>query len=60
MGQRLGNDIAKFLSDVFIVGRMHIEFIPWLLSESRWSELAVMLNGLGDDQWSTQLHAWLK
>ena len=25
-------------SDVLVVGRMHIEFMPWLLSESRWSD----------------------
>ena len=36
MGQRLGNGIAQFLSDVHDLGRMHIEFMPWLLSESRW------------------------
>ena len=36
MGQRLVNGIAQFLSDVFVVGHMHIEFMPWLLSESRW------------------------
>ena len=38
MGQRLGNDIAQFLSDVLVVGCMHIEFMPWLLSESRRSD----------------------
>ena len=25
-------------SDVLIVGRMHIESMPWLLSTSRWSD----------------------
>ena len=25
-------------SDVLIVGCMHIEFMPWLLSTSRWSD----------------------
>ena len=38
MGQRLLNGIAQFLSDVLVVGRMHIEFMPWLLSTSRWSD----------------------
>ena len=38
MGQRLVNGIAQFLSDVLIVGRMHIGFMPWLLSTSRWSD----------------------
>ena len=38
MGQRLLNGIAQFLSDVLIVGRMHIEIMPWLLSTSRWSD----------------------
>ena len=37
MGQRLGNGKAQFLSDVLVVDSMHIEFMPWLLSESRWS-----------------------
>ena len=34
-------DLAMALhssSDVLVVGRMHIEFMPWLLSESRWSD----------------------
>ena len=38
MGQRMVNGIAQFLSDVLVVGRMHIEFMPWLLSTSRWSD----------------------
>ena len=38
MGQRLVDGIAQFLSDVLVVGQMHIEFMPWLLSESRWSD----------------------
>ena len=38
MGQRLVNAIAQFLSDVLVVGCMHIEFKPWLLSASRWSD----------------------
>ena len=38
MGQRLGNGIVLVLSDVLVVGRMHIEFMPWLLSASRWSD----------------------
>ena len=59
MGQRLGNGIAPFLSDVLVVGRMHIEFMHWLLS-AVVGQLAVMLNGLGGDQWSTLPHAWLE
>ena len=38
MGQRLVNGIAQFLSDVLVVGCMHIEIMPWLLSASRWSD----------------------
>ena len=35
MGQRLGNGIALFLSDVLVVGCIHIELVPWLLPASR-------------------------
>ena len=38
MGKRLRNGIAQLLSDVLVVGRMHIEFMHWLLSASRWSD----------------------
>ena len=38
MGQRLVNGIAQFLTDDLVVGRMHMEFMPWLLSASRWSD----------------------
>ena len=38
MGLRLVNGIAQFISDVLVVGCMHIEFMPWLLSASRWSD----------------------
>ena len=38
MGQSLGNGIVQFLSGVLAVGCMHIEFMPWLLSASRWSD----------------------
>ena len=38
MGQRLDNGIAQFISDVLVVGHMHIEFMPWLLFASRWSD----------------------
>ena len=38
MGQRLVNGIAQFLSDVLVVGRMNIEFMPSLLSASRLSD----------------------
>ena len=38
MGQRLANGFAQFLSDVLVVGRIHIEFMPWLLSASMWSD----------------------
>ena len=38
MGQRLGNGIAQLFSDVLVVGRMHIGFMPWFLSASRWSD----------------------
>ena len=38
MGQRLVYGIAQFLSDAFVVGYMHIELMPWLLSASRWSD----------------------
>ena len=38
MGQRFVNGIAQFPSDVLVVGRMHIEFMPWLLSANRWSD----------------------
>ena len=32
------NGIAQFLSGVSVVGCMHIEFMPWLLSASRRSD----------------------
>ena len=38
MGQIFDNGIAQFLSDVLVVGCMHIEFMHWLPSESRWSD----------------------
>ena len=38
MGQKLSNGIAHFISDVLVVGYIHIEFMPWHLSESRWSD----------------------
>ena len=38
MGQRLVNGIVQFLSDALVVGHMHIEFMYWLLSASRWSD----------------------
>ena len=38
MGKRLGNGIAQFLSDVLVVGCMHIEFMHWLLSASSCSD----------------------
>ena len=38
MGQSLGNGIAQFLSDVLVVGCMHIEFMRWFLTASRWSD----------------------
>ena len=38
MGQRLVNGVTQFLSDVLIVGCMHIEFIHWPLSAGRWSD----------------------
>ena len=36
MGQRFGNGVAQFLSDVLVVGCIHVEFMHWLLSASRW------------------------
>ena len=54
MAQRLSKGIAQFLSDVLVVRCMHIEFMHWLLSASKWPDkLAIVLNGLGGDQWST-------
>ena len=38
MGQRLVNGIAQFLTDVLVLGRMHIKFMPWPLSASRLSD----------------------
>ena len=38
MGQLFGNGIAQFLSGVLVVDCMHIEFMHWLLSASRWSD----------------------
>ena len=31
----MGNGIAQYLIDVLVVGRMHIEFMHWLLSARR-------------------------
>ena len=37
-GTEIGQWHCAVLSDVLVVGRMHIEFMPWLLSASRWSD----------------------
>ena len=36
MGQILGNGIALFLSDILVVGCIHIESMNWFLSAGRW------------------------
>ena len=44
MGQRLVISVAQFLCDVLVVGCMHIKFVHWLLSASRWLLLAHLFN----------------
>ena len=38
MGQIFDNVVEQFLSDVLLVGCMHIELMQWLLFANRWSD----------------------
>ena len=45
-------------SDVLFTKCSHIKSAHWLVCEQVVGQLAVMLNGLGGDPWSTLPHTW--